>query len=111
LEPKGERGATGGVGGKNTDHPFKHCREFDPPDPKFVQCRDHQSGKRVKKPRPPEMPYPGPKAEMCGDDCQQMIADVVIAGGTTYIVYRCIRMIPSLFPPLWPTIPATAVTP
>jgi hypothetical protein len=26
-------------------------------------------------------------------------------------VYRCIRMVPSLFPPLWPTIPGNVVIP
>jgi RHS repeat-associated protein len=29
----------------------------------------------------------------------------------TYIAYRCIRMIPSLYPPLWETIPANAEIP
>ncbi|MFR0690917.1 hypothetical protein ACLUTX_16060 [Enterobacterales bacterium AE_CKDN230030158-1A_HGKHYDSX7] len=28
-----------------------------------------------------------------------------------YVVYRCLRMVPSLFPLLWPTIPANAVMP
>lgn len=32
-----------------------------------------------------------------------------IAGG--YIVYRVIRFLPSLFPPLWPTIPANVAIP
>ena len=31
--------------------------------------------------------------------------------GTGYIIYRIIRMVPSLFPPLWPTIPENAVIP
>jgi RHS repeat-associated protein len=79
---KGERGrAGGGPGGKNTDNPFKHCREYDPPDPRFVECRD-PDGKKVRKPRPPEMPFPGPKAEMCGRDCQTtvVIGGLVIGG-------------------------------
>jgi RHS repeat-associated protein len=31
--------------------------------------------------------------------------------GTGYIIYRIIRMLPSLAPPLWPTIPANAIIP
>ena len=40
--------------------------------------------------------------------------DVVAAGaalGTGYLIYRGIRMLPSLFPPLWWTIPANAAIP
>jgi hypothetical protein len=33
------------------------------------------------------------------------------AVGAGYVIYRIIRMIPSLFPPLWPTIPENAVIP
>ena len=36
---------------------------------------------------------------------------VGIAIGFGYIAYRVIRMIPSLFPALWPTIPANAAIP
>jgi RHS repeat-associated protein len=36
---------------------------------------------------------------------------VVVVVGTGYLTYRIIRMLPSLFPPLWPTIPANAVIP
>jgi RHS repeat-associated protein len=50
------------------------------------------------------------KSEMCGEDCQK-VATVVVAGGVTYIVYRCVRMAPSLFPPLWWTIPGNAAIP
>ncbi len=57
---------------------------------------------------PPPPPAP---SGTCGDDCKDKVATVVIAGGTAYIVYRCIRMIPSLFPPLWPTIPANVAVP
>lgn len=49
---------------------------------------------------PPPPPAP---AAACGDTCKTT-ATVVVAGGTAYIVYRCLRMAPSLFPPLWPTI-------
>jgi len=40
----------------------QHCRELDPPEQGFVRCKDHQSGKWVRKPRPPEMPFPGSKS-------------------------------------------------
>jgi RHS repeat-associated protein len=35
----------------------------------------------------------------------------ICAAGTAYIIYRCIRMLPSLVPVLWPTIPANVVAP
>ncbi len=56
---------------------------------------------------PPPPPAP---AETCGDACQKT-ATVVVVGGTAYVVYRCLRMLPSLLPPLWPTIPANVVVP
>jgi RHS repeat-associated protein len=31
--------------------------------------------------------------------------------GAAYLTYRCIRLLPSLIPPLWPTLPANLVTP
>jgi hypothetical protein len=31
--------------------------------------------------------------------------------GVGYLIYRGVRMIPSLFPPLWPTIPANLAIP
>jgi RHS repeat-associated protein len=113
LTPKGERGATGGGGaGQNTNYPGKHCKEFDPPDPRFVQCKDHQTGKKKKVPRPENMPYPTPsKMTMCEASCQQNVGGAALAGGAVYLGYRCARMLPSLFPPLWPTIPANAAIP
>jgi RHS repeat-associated protein len=57
-------------------------------------------------------PPPAPDGEVCGDSCKEKVATVVIAGGTAYVVYRCVRMVPSLaIPPLWPTIPINAVVP
>jgi len=49
------------------------------------------------------------KEEKC-DVCKK-VAVGVAAVGTGYIIYRCVRMIPSLFPPLWPTIPLNAAAP
>lgn len=34
----------------------------------------------------------------------QTVTKVVVVGVGIYIVYRCVRVIPSLFPPLWPTL-------
>jgi RHS repeat-associated protein len=58
-------------------------------------------------PEPPRVPVPAPS---CPDTCKKV---AVVAGGVAagYIVYRCVRMIPSLFPPLWPTIPVNVVAP
>jgi len=56
-------------------------------------------------------PPPVPAAQACGDECQDKVATVVVAGGTAYVIYRCARMLPSLFPALWPTIPANLAIP
>lgn len=39
------------------------------------------------------------------------VATVVVVGGTAYIIYRCVRMVPSLLPPFWGTIPVNIITP
>ena len=39
------------------------------------------------------------------------VATVAGAVGVGYIIYRVVRFIPSLFPPLWGTIPANAAIP
>ncbi|EIU0396247.1 RHS domain-containing protein [Salmonella bongori] len=48
-------------------------------------------------------------------DSETSATEAVVATGATigmgYIIYRVIRMIPSLAPPLWPTIPVNVVTP
>ncbi|WP_363798206.1 RHS repeat-associated core domain-containing protein [Lysobacter firmicutimachus] len=103
---RGERGATGGSSGKGTANPYKHCWE-DPTDSAFIICKDHQSGKKIRKPKPSD--WPTAKFE-CGEGCQTG-AKVVVAAGTGYAIYRCLRFLPSLFPPLWPTIPANVVMP
>ncbi|MCF6311054.1 MAG: hypothetical protein L3J39_01255 [Verrucomicrobiales bacterium] len=45
--------------------------------------------------------------EECVDGARKVVA--VAAGG--YIIYRCVRFLPSLFPPLWPTIPVNLALP
>jgi RHS repeat-associated protein len=104
----GERGATGGSSGKNTNNPYKHCWE-DPSDPNFIICKHHQSGKKVRKPKPADWPGNKQKSEQC-DRCNAA-KRVVFVGGTAYVIYRCFRMIPSLAPPLWWTIPENLAIP
>jgi RHS repeat-associated protein len=58
-----------------------------------------------------EIPDPPGSEPACGDDCKQKVATVFMVGGTAYIVYRCIRMLPSLLPPFWATIPPNAAIP
>lgn len=107
----GERGASGGVGGQNSANPYKHCREFNPPQRNAIECKHHQSGKWVKKPRPPEMPFPEPDPITCGENCQKKAYVVIGSTGGAYIIYRCIRMVPSLYPPLWWSIPGNIAAP
>jgi RHS repeat-associated protein len=45
------------------------------------------------------------------DGTAEIVVGGAVAVGTGYVVYRIIRFIPSLFPPLWPTIPANALCP
>ncbi|WP_156397959.1 RHS repeat-associated core domain-containing protein [Duganella sp. Root336D2] len=60
-------------------------------------------------------PAPAEKTTCPSDkkDCQMVptVVKAAAAVGGTYIIYRCVRMLPSLFPPLWPTIPANAAIP
>ena len=67
----------------------------------WVRRGSPKDGKCDNTPPPPPVPAATPA---CGEDCKETAATVVVAGGTAYIIYRCVRMIPSLFPPLWPTI-------
>ncbi|HEV6968649.1 RHS repeat-associated core domain-containing protein [Roseateles sp.] len=51
----GERGATGGSSGQGTANPYKHCKDH-PSDPTKIICTDHQTGKKVTKPKPKDWP-------------------------------------------------------
>ena len=64
-------------------------------------------------PPPPPIPTPAPSPapEKECKDCVKKAVVVVGAAGTTYLVYRCVRMIPSLLPPLWWTIPENLAVP
>ena len=46
-----------------------------------------------------------------GVDVTKVIVGGVAVAGTAYIIYRGVRMLPSLAPPLWWTIPANVVIP
>jgi len=64
------------------------------------------NGKCDNTPPPPQAPTGN-----CDDDTCQKAATVAFVGGIAYVVYRCLRMVPSLFPPLWPTLPANIAVP
>ena len=49
---RGERGASGGSSGNNTDNPYKHCRDH-PTEPTKILCKHHQTGKEIPKEKPP----------------------------------------------------------
>ncbi|HEX7927336.1 MAG TPA: hypothetical protein VF678_07080, partial [bacterium] len=59
---------------------------------------------------PPQMPPPTVPQVAC-ERCEKKLATTILVGVSGYAAYRCARMIPSLLPPLWPTIPANAVIP
>ena len=44
-------------------------------------------------------------------DVSEIVAEGALAVGIGYLLYRGIRMFPSLFPPLWPTIPVNVACP
>ncbi len=67
-------------------------------------------------PEPDPEPGPGPapdgnKPPECDPTCQPKVKTLVISAGVAYVIYRCIRMVPSFAPPLWWTIPANAAIP
>jgi len=55
---------------------------------------------------PNAAPYTGLTGSVAGD-----VATGAAAVGAGYLIYRGIRMLPSLFPPLWWTIPGNAAIP
>ncbi|HEX4004074.1 MAG TPA: RHS repeat-associated core domain-containing protein [Candidatus Acidoferrales bacterium] len=90
---KGERRHTA-----KPDDPGKHARPI-PGKPGRWQVRDPHTGKWIPKP-------PG----WSPDTKKRVILGVEVGTGA-YITYRVIRMVPSLFPALWETIPANAAIP
>ena len=112
---KGERGQTGKPGG--TADEYKKMKPH-PTDPNKVKFKDPHTGKEYDKPKPPGFqPWwdekHGKKMQSVCESDPGMCAAAATAGGIAigYVTYRCLRMVPSLFPPLWPTIPANVVIP
>lgn len=60
---------------------------------------------------PPSTSTPRTGDEITTQDVVDTAAKGVTAAATLYIAYRVVRMLPSLLPPLWWTIPANAVAP
>ena len=54
------------------------------------------------------VPVPKPQDN---NDATKAVVGGAVAVGAGYIIYRGIRMLPSLAPPLWATIPANAICP
>jgi RHS repeat-associated protein len=111
LAGDGERGATGGSSGQHSKNKYKHCW-LDPNDPNFIICKHHQTGKRIRKPKPADWDdvKNNNTREICPIHCQYLVAGAAIIGGG-YFVYRCLRALPSFAPPLWWTLPANLALP
>ena len=63
------------------------------------------------KPLPTAADYKGSGGAVVNGETVKTTAKVAAGAGAAYLIYRGIRMLPSLLPPLWPTIPANAVIP
>ena len=81
--------------------------------------KDHWHVNGDKEHLPPGTDVPGfpdgdesETTDQCGEDSScRTAATTIVVGGTAYVIYRCIRMIPSMIPPMWATIPANAAIP
>lgn len=71
----------------------------------------HHNGGDDHLPPGTEVSDPPSDGKARGDDCKQKVATVVTTAAGAYIIYRCVRMIPSLAPPLWWTIPGNIAAP
>jgi len=59
-----------------------------------------------------QIPQTDPAVESSRPKVNVKAVEVAVGGAATaYIIYRVVRMLPSLFPPLWPTIPVNAAIP
>ena len=69
---------------------------------------DHQWDWNQSPPRQPGVPVPQPQGE---NNASEIIiaGTIVVSGG--YLIYRGLRMLPSLLPPFWWTIPKNLVIP
>jgi RHS repeat-associated protein len=71
----------------------------------------HHNGGKEHLPPGDEVPDPPGTPMACGENCTDKVATVVVGAAGAYLVWRCARMIPSLAPPLWWTIPANVALP
>lgn len=61
-----------------------------------------------------ERPLPVQEEESNSDTAREVVKTTVVVGGglgLAYLTYRVIRMLPSLLPPLWSTIPVNFAVP
>ncbi len=102
-----KNGGDGTSSDLNTANPYKHCKE-DPRDPNFIICKRKKDGKKIGKRKPAD--WPSDTTKFSCDACETA---AVTAGtiGIGYGIYKCVRVIPSLFPPLWWTLPANVFSP
>lgn len=98
-QPKGERRLTGKPEFKDKPGKLPKGVRPDPDRPGQYQVWDSHKGNWVTKPKG------------WSPATQRVIAGAAAGALTGYIIYRAVRMIPSLFPPLWPTIPVNAAIP
>jgi len=116
LTPKGGgRGVTGGSSGRGTGGKYKHCRK-NPNRPGWIICSRKGTGQTIHKPEPADFDEEKAKegkqskSIITNETCETAAKAVVIGGGA-YIIYRGLRFIPSLLPPLWWTIPSNLAVP
>jgi len=99
-----------------TPSPFKYLRPH-PTDPTKVIYTDPRTGKDVVKAKPPGYDDQKKKPKQCkaenaeGSDYLGKTLAVGAGLGAGYFLYRGGRMLPSLLPPFWWTIPANAAIP
>ncbi|WP_119730191.1 eCIS core domain-containing protein [Thermomonospora amylolytica] len=85
----------------------------------FYYCtkgRRRRVRRPVRLPSPAPVPAPAPRTApseegVTGRDVAKGAAAAGVGIGVGYLIYRGVRMVPSLFPPLWPTFVPNLVTP
>lgn len=58
-----------------------------------------------------DLPVPATPTPAAGGDTAKKIVAVGGGAALAYLTYRAVRMLPSLLPPLWPTIPVNLAVP